>query len=212
MLEAPSAPPTDQPVPSLDSPAPEGDTAQDTQTAPTDPEARIRHFQAEFTTKAQEAATLRSTVADLEARLAAQAVPGTPETPEAAQRTSEVTRLRQQLEASEWARANGVYGPEIVSAYEKFQAAWASDQSPIGILTALEIYVEQRSKGATPAQAQAASQGQAQPTRAQAVAPRVDSNRSDASPDQLLAQQEQAKQVGGSQGLVAWLKAGGGRG
>lgn len=206
MLEAPSAPPTDQPAPATDPPAPEGDTAQDTQTAPTDPEARIKHFQAEYTRKAMEASDAKSKVADLEAQLAKQAVPGTPETPEAAQRTSEVTKLRQQLEASEWARASGVYGPEIVKAYEKFQVALSSDQTPIGYLTALEIYHDQR--GATPAQAQET----AQPTRAQAVAPRVDSNRSDASPDQLLAQQEQARKIGGSQGLAQWLRSGGGRG
>ena len=196
MPEDSGVPPTDQPAPEMDTPAPESDTAQNTPPAPTDNlDSRYKALQAEFTRKSQAAAKAEAKAAELEARLAQQATTGTPETPETAQRTSELTRLREQLAESEWARANGVYGPEVATAYEAFQQQLASDQTPLGWLTALESYHETRSHKAPPV------------TRAQALAPRVDSNRSDVGPDQATRKPEartgDAAMVSGIQGLLA---------
>jgi hypothetical protein len=107
-------------------------------------------------------------------------------------------------EQSEWTRADAVYGQESAAAYEAFTTAYEQDQTPFGYRTALEIYHQKRLEQEKPkdqAQTQAA-------TRDQAITPRVDSNRSDVSPDPALQVQEaEARKLGGVEGMAQAIAA-----
>lgn len=203
MPDVSGVPPTDQPAPVTDTPAPQGDTAQNTQTAPTvDWQERYRNAQAEFTRKAQAAAAAQDRIADLERQLAEATQPATQDPTQTTSRgreAEETRRLRAQLEQEQWARAEGIYGAEAIEALRAAEQIAATDPSPIGKLTAYEAYLAKRQVApkAPPSTA---------PTRAQAVTPKVDSNQSEVSPDQIREAMDQARKRGGDAGMAEYLR------
>lgn len=88
------------------------------------------------------------------------------------------------LEDQSWELAEQLYGPQAVEAYGIAARIFNKAETPADHLAAFEAYYEARSGGASPGQATAAAAAPATSrTRAEAVQPRVDANRSDAGPD-----------------------------
>jgi hypothetical protein len=101
------------------------------------------------------------------------------------------------LEGESWSLAESLYGTEAVVAYTAANRILARAETPADFLAAFEAYYEVRSGGGTPADAVAAAAPAAGRTRADAVQPRVDANRSDAGPDPSeVAKLEEARKQG----------------
>ena len=101
----------------------------------------------------------------------------------------------------EWERATNVYGQEAVDAVTAAHELVTDDPTPMGMMAAYEAYHQARLTGSKAPAAAAAAAGEKPPTRAEAVQPRVDANRSDADLSQLDNQIEEAKRAGTDAGL-----------
>lgn len=176
----PTAAPEPDPTQAADTPEPTSlDTGTATPASPTvDWEKRYKAQQAELTRAQQALATARSQ----------------PTAPEG----DPSDDWKQKWEQSEWARVEAVHGAEVVGAYDSFYRVFSTDATPMGTISALESYHQARMSGQQPAAAAAAS-----PAPQPGTAPRVDNNRSDASPDTDLDQTiEGAKAKGDLQGFL----------
>jgi hypothetical protein len=121
--------------------------------------------------------------------------PPEPETPES---------YKEKWAQSETTRALAVYGPQVQDAVDAYNAAYDQDPSPFGAYTALEIYFQKRLEQETKPVVQ-----QTQQTKGQALAPRVDSNRSDVSPDLAVTSKSTEARRGDKfleQGIAGLLK------
>jgi hypothetical protein len=173
------------------------ETAADTQGSADTWEQRYRALQAAYTKARMELAEVRRQLGQGPPQDAA------PE-PEAGPSDAEAEYYRQLWEQSEWARAEAIYGPEVIGAYDAFYRVYETDPTPTGVIAALEAYHQARSSGATVAQANAAAAAAAQ--QPQQVPPQpspVDRNVPAAAPDLDNAIAE-AKAKGD---LIGWLRA-----
>lgn len=201
--EVPAAEPEDPAPPD----SPEGEAPSDSDQdspepqQPTDETAEQRRLatQQELTRKNQENADLRRQIRELENRR-----PGDEPDEPMSPREQE---LQRQVTENEWDRTELVYGTDVVQAALTAYSVAEEDPSPGGLVASYEAYHQARLKSATPAAAaQAAAAGT--PTRAEAVRPRVDSNRSDvADLSQLDNDIEEAKRAGNDAGLLKGVSA-----
>jgi hypothetical protein len=110
------------------------------------------------------------------------------------------------LARDSWALAEARYGEEAVDAYKAAYRVYSRAETPADFIAAFEAYHEIRSGGGSKADASAAADGagNGKPKRQDAIEPRVDTNRSDASPDLdgLESQFEEAKAKGDLRGFV----------
>jgi hypothetical protein len=97
------------------------------------------------------------------------------------------------LEQDSWRAAEALYGESAIEAYSAAYPLYERAQTPADYIAAFEAYHEVRSQGGTPADAAAAAGNGTRRTRAEAVQPRVDANRSDAGPDQIDKAVEEAR-------------------
>lgn len=212
MAEDSTATAPEQTTPTEDtSTAPPSDTAQNTQAAKqtVDWEARYKASQAELTRQAQERARAEQRLREIEAAAEPDEGDAGGDEPEPRSRRGRVSpreaELQEQLEREQWARAEAIYGGEVIGAYENFYNAYSVDSTPVGLLTALEAYYQARTGGASPAQAAAVAEAASAPTRDQAVQPRVDQNRPDVSPDPTLDSKLKEAQGRGEAGLKDFI-------
>lgn len=100
----------------------------------------------------------------------------------------------QSLSAESWELAEARYGPEAVGAYGAAYRILERAQTPADFIAAFEAYHNVRSQGGTAEDAAAAASGSGtRRSRAQAVQPKVDPNRSDAGPDLTDKDVEEAR-------------------
>ena len=109
-----------------------------------------------------------------------------------------------QLERDSWELAEQRYGPEAIEAYASASRIINRASTPADFVAAFEAYHEIRSNGGSKEEATAAATGTQKQSRAKAVEPRVDLNRSDAGPDlnDLESQFAGAKAKGDLKGFV----------
>lgn len=118
--------------------------------------------------------------------------------PDVARELEQARQLKQEME---WAAVRQEIGEPVVDAYEVFYRGYQLDNSPKGALTAFVDAIRHLADTAQPAPT-------TKPTRAQAVQPRVDTNRPDA-PDQnaLDKKIEDAKAGKVKDPLGTWIDA-----
>lgn len=107
------------------------------------------------------------------------------------------------LERDSWALAESRYGAEAIEAYAAAHRILSRAETPADHIAAFEAYYDIRSQGGSKKEATAAATG-AKQSRDKATQPRVDLNRSDASPDptDLDNQLEGAKAKGDLKSFV----------
>lgn len=103
--------------------------------------------------------------------------------------------------ADSWDKARALYGDTAVEAYDAVYRLYANADTPSDHMAYLWAFHEMVSAGASPKQA-AAAVAPAGKSRAEALQPRVDPNRTDAGPDPSIEKQiEEAK---GKGDLLSW--------
>jgi hypothetical protein len=93
------------------------------------------------------------------------------------------SRGSDRLEHDSWELAEQRYGPEALEAYASASRIWDQAETPADFIAAFEAYHDIRSNGGSKGDATAAATGTKKQSRAKAVEPRVDLNRTDAGPD-----------------------------
>ena len=108
------------------------------------------------------------------------------------------------LEQDSWRAAEAIYGAAAVEAYNAAFELFERAQTPADYIAAFEAYSDIRSKGGSTedAAAAAAGDGKTKRSRADAVQPRVDLNRSDAGPDLNDKNVEEARKSGSLEQFV----------
>ncbi len=169
-----------------DTAAPADDTAQNTQASPpVDWQARYKAAQAELTRTKQEYASLRKAA---EAEVYEDEDEEQDEEPVQPRKrgrniTAELEAERARRESAEWTVAESVFGGEVIEAYNLAADMLNAADTAADYVSAFEVYHQKRLAGMQPEQA--APSAPAAPAREQAVAPRVDSNRTDLLPTEL---------------------------
>jgi hypothetical protein len=156
--------PVEEPDPTEDTPEPDDEEGAEADAQPEpDQSSRLTEAQATITRQAQELALFRK-----------QAAAGASE-PDAEAAGSDPYQAR--LEAESWTLAEQVYGADAIEAYRAASDLIEQAVTPADYMAAFEAYHAIRS-GEGPAPATSG-----RPSRAEATAPRVDTNRSDLGPD-----------------------------
>lgn len=155
--------------------ADEQDTPDDAE-QPTDWEARYKESQKVLARQGQELGVWRrgETPPDRDHAAAAE--------PEAGDEAPDDSEYRAALEQDSWRAAEALYGETAVQAYTAAYDIFERAQTPADYIAAFEAYHDIRSKGGSPEDAAEGAAGTKR-SRADAVQPRVDLNRSDAGPD-----------------------------
>jgi hypothetical protein len=176
----------DEQDPDEDNPDDEADEQQDTPEQPEQPndekvdyEARYKELQKSASRQGAELAIWRRGETPKGARSEAAAE----EPDEGAGDDTADDGYLASLEQDSWRAAEALYGETAVEAYTAAYSIFERAQTPADYIAAFEAYHEIRSKGGTPEDAAAAAGNGTKRTRAEAVQPRVDANRSDAGPD-----------------------------
>jgi hypothetical protein len=177
-----SAPPVpDAQAPGMDTPdAVQTDTAQNTPAAPDEFASRYVALQAEFSRRFPNEpipVPTGDTSADYKA-LQRDFTLRTTQTKPGPKAKDDGIDYKAEWEKSEQERAEAVFGKDAMTAFKKAKLAYERDPSPFGEMTMMEAYRQLMATEVKPPE----KTDQA-PPKGQAVAPRVDSNRSDVSPD-----------------------------
>lgn len=193
-------------VPGMDTPdAAQTDTAQNTPAAPDEYAARYVALQAEFTRRFPHEpipSPTGDTSADYKALQRDFTLRTTQTKPGPKAKDDEID-YKAEWERSEQERAEAVFGKDAMTAFKKAKLAYERDPSPFGEMSMMEAY---RVLMATETKPPAATEPA--PSRGQAVAPRVDSNRSDVSPDLSVKPNTEARKGDGflQEGIAGLIK------
>jgi hypothetical protein len=203
-----SAPPVPEvQAPATDTPgATQTDTAQNTPAAPDEYSARYVALQAEFSRRFPSEpipVPTGDTPADYKALQRDFTLRTTQPKPGPKVKDDGID-YKAEWEKSEQERAEAVFGKDATVAFKKAKLAYERDPSPFGEMTMMEAY-----RQLMVAEVKPPTTTDQAPPKGQAVAPRVDSNRSDVSPDLALPTKADEARRGDKfleQGIAGLLK------